>query len=209
MPRFDLHLRRRVSDATAVARAGEVLRSSLSTEPLIRHQLYPARLETLYEIALLRIFVEWEVMLENTFIRYLCGYRSRFGQFAPVNGPYQPTVASAERVVYGTNAYLLWHNPVKIVARSKRFLVTAPHEMVIASNSARLAYVAAIRHRVAHGSADAKRQFDFATTQLAGRRYRGSRPGRFLRDWDSSAAPVKRWLDSIGDEICNLAAQIV
>jgi hypothetical protein len=43
---------------------------------------------------------------------------------------------------------------------------------------------------------------------IAGRRYRGSRAGAFLRDEDSSATPAPRWLEQLGREFQGLAAQI-
>src|SRR5712672_2619521 len=34
------------------------------------------KLELLYELAYLRFFIQWEVFLEQSFLRYLCGYSS-------------------------------------------------------------------------------------------------------------------------------------
>jgi hypothetical protein len=76
------------------------------------------------------------------------------------------------------------------------------------SSAARLAMFAAIRHRVAHGQDDAKQKFNQATMFLCGRRYRGARPGSFLRDWDTSSQPNRRWLEVISLELANLARQI-
>ncbi len=47
------------------------------------------------------------------------------------------------------------------------------------------------------------------TVTLSARTYPGSRPGKFLRDWDTSALPPRRWLDSIVAELTSVAAQIV
>ena len=77
--------------------------------------------------------------------------------------------------------------------------------MVIASNLSRLEQFAAIRHRIAHAQEHARIQFDLATMSLAAKRYKGARPGRFLRDWES---PSRRWLDAIADELKYLSVQI-
>lgn len=208
MPPLEAELRRRVQSASELAQAGELARSELPPGGQAHRALHIARLELLYEMALLRMFVEWEVYLEATFLRYLCGYASKLGAASLVSGQYFPSLALAEAALLGGQSYVLWHDPARIVARSQRFFVNGLHETVIGSHSARLASFVAIRHRIAHGQEDARRKFDMATLQLAGRRYRGSRPGRFLRDWDPSASPARRWLDTIADDLTGLATQI-
>jgi hypothetical protein len=210
MPFLDAELHRRVQDATALANAGELARAELKSGSAAYRELHIARLELLYELALLRMFVQWEVFLEASFLRYLCGYVSRRGSANLRTGVnYALTLSSAELTMLGGQSYVLWHDPNRIVMRAQRFFVNAPHEIVIASQTARLLSFAAIRHRIAHGQNDAKQKFDAATLQLAGRRYRGSRPGRFLRDWDNAATPPRRWLETIAADFIGLAGQIV
>jgi hypothetical protein len=67
---------------------------------------------------------------------------------------------------------------------------------------------AAVRHRIAHGQEDARRKFDLATMNLCGKRYRGSRAGKFLRDWDTSTAVSLRWLESMATGLEGLSSQI-
>jgi hypothetical protein len=105
-------------------------------------------------------------------------------------------------------AVVLWHNPRTVIARARQWLSVCPHEVVIASHQAALENYAAVRHRIVHGQDDAKVKFDSATMALVGRRYRGARPGRFLRDWNTSVIPQVRWLESLGSALSNLAAQI-
>jgi hypothetical protein len=80
---------------------------------------------------------------------------------------------------------------------------------VCQSNLARLEAFAAIRHRIAHGQDDAKTKFDAATMLLAGKRYYGSRPGSFLREFDASLTPSRRWIEIISNELVGLISQIV
>jgi hypothetical protein len=101
--------------------------------------------------------------------------------------------------------YRLWHNPTQIIARCHGFIVNGYHETVVSSNLARLNHFAAIRHRIAHAQSHARAQFDHATMNLAAKRYKGGRPGKFLRDWES---PSRRWLEGIADELKHLANQI-
>lgn len=210
MPQLSGRLRQKIDDAIALARAGEMIRTAAGAGSPAWKQFHIARLELLYELALMRIFIEWELFLEETFFRYLCGYSSTFGVASPVSGTYYASLAAAEAAVLGSRHFVLWANPIAIVSRSRQFFPPSGcrHEIVVASNTARLQDIAAVRHRIVHGQKDARLNFDTATMQLCGKRYQGARPGKFLRDWDSSSTPSKRWLESIGDELCGLASQI-
>jgi hypothetical protein len=176
----------------------------------LRKEWHVSRVEMLYELAYLRLFIEWEAFLEQTLYRYMCGYTSNCHLPAPTSrlGSFCNSVAVAERIILNGQSYVLWHNPTKITARAKLWLSACPHEVVIASHRADLENYAAVRHRIAHGQDDAKVKFDAATMAVVGRRYRGARPGRFLRDWDTSVVPQVRWLESLGRALANLAEQI-
>jgi hypothetical protein len=203
MPALASAFRHSVVDAFELAEAGEIAAlSSASAE-------WPSlRIEQLYELAFLRIFIEWEVFLEQTFVRYLCGYRSIHGQYTPTSGRYCSSISTAEALIFGSNGFALWHNPNRIVSRSQQHLTSCTHEVVISSNISRLENFSAVRHRLAHGQGDAKKKFDIATMALCGRRYPSGRPGRFLRDWDRSVTPNRRWLEAMGLELVGLARQI-
>lgn len=207
MPPCDAVLSRHIDEALELVRAGEVARTA--TLPAVAREFYVSRLELLYEFAFLRMFVAWEVFLEDTFFRYLCGYVSRYGQATLTAGSHFRTLTAAQRAVLQNRDYVLWHNPTRVVQRSASFIRQGRHEIVIASSGARLEAMAAIRHRIAHGHPDAQAKFDGATMALAGKRYRASRPGRFLRDWCAATMPPTRWLRVLGDELRNLAIQVV
>jgi hypothetical protein len=80
---------------------------------------------------------------------------------------------------------------------------------MLASNFTYLVNLANIRHRIVHDQADAKRKFEAATLQIAARTYSSSRPGKFLRDWDTSKAPRQRWLEVTIAALIALTSQIV
>ena len=71
------------------------------------------------------------------------------------------------------------------------------------------AKVVGMRHRIVHDQIDAKNKFDIATLQIAGRTYPASRPGRFLRDWDRSATPPRRWIEVLIADLIQLMHQLV
>jgi hypothetical protein len=193
--------------------AGEI--AHVSGEASLRKAWSVIRLEALYELAFLRIFMAWETCLESVFYRSLCGYASSAGQEQLLAGSYFPTLSAAESAVLGSQNYILWHDPRKVVQRCQKFIksgvVGCPglQETVISSNSARLAYLASTRHRIVHDQLDAKRKFDAASLAIAGRTYASSRPGKFLRDFDTSSSPPRRWLEVTILDLEGLARQIV
>lgn len=209
MPRFDVQLLSQAQDAIDIINAGECVRSHCPYGSVPWAEWHVARLEALYELAYMRLFVHWELFLEASVHRYMCGYASLHGQAMMCGGAYYPTLQSAELAFLSGQQYFLWHNPVRVVNRCKLHITAGRHELVINSNRARLEWFGAIRHRIAHGNADARSKFDSATMNIAGRRYRGSRPGRFLRDWAPGAVLPTRWLKSIADELHSLATQII
>lgn len=197
------------ADATQAldfARGVEIARSALSYEDK-RHCLPISRVEYAYELAYLQAFTAWERFLEDSLLRYLCGHAARHGRETPSSGTYHTNLAAAKTALYGGQQFLLWHNPSKVIQRASNVLIGSRHAAVIASIQTRIAHFAAVRHRIAH--AHGKAEFDAATMALAGKRYSGARPGRFLRDWAPHPASPTRWIDAIVTEFRGLAFQIV
>lgn len=196
-------------EAESLARAGDLVISTRPIETSLRNQWPTHRVELLYEFAFLRMFLEWEKFLEDTFMRYMCGYASTRGACTPATGTnYYGRIGDAEAAMLRGRQFALWHNPNHVVSRSQRFFTNGFHETVISSNLSELEHMASVRHRIVHDQTDAMTNFDAATMNFVGRRYRGSRPGRFLRDWDSSVSPQQRWLVTFGLRLSGLARQI-
>ena len=197
--------------AIGLAEPGEIVRAEAPKDTAAYRELQPPRLEALYEMAYLRVFVEWESFLEASFLCMLRGYESPI--YAPVFAPCrsrQRTLAEARKSLYGDKEYLLWHNPNSTMGRARHWFRDAPpHETVILSSLSRLEWFAAVRHRIVHAPDSRTRQkLDEATIGLAGRRYRGSSAGRFLRSWDAASSPQRRWIQSLSAELISLAKQI-
>lgn len=210
MPRLDLSFSGEADRALGLPRAAELIRVTAGPGSVASRELYPARLESIYELSYLKVFVRWEDFLEASFLRYMCGCLSSQGQATMVGGvPYYPSLVSAQAALLGGQQYLLWHGPQVVLARVRRHVVNGTHETIIAAAQANLSDFAAIRHRIAHGQADARIKFDLATMSLVGRRYPGARAGRFLRDWDTSITPPVRWLESITPRLTALAGSIL
>lgn len=192
----------------SLAEAGEMIYVSSPRNSVAKRELKLSRLEAIYELAYLRIFIEWETFLEESFIRYLCGYHCSSGA-PPLLGAPAGTLADARIIMLGSRDFVSWANMNSVERRCRRFFNYGLHESVLLSNRARLEWFASIRHRIAHASEHARRLFDIATMSLVGRRYRGASPGRFLRDLDSTRTRPQRHLHVIGEELKNLAQQIV
>ena len=167
-----------------------------------------AKLEFAYELAYLRVFTAWEDFLEESFLRYMCGYEARHGQEQLIaGGTYNADLAKARTNLYRSRRYILWHNPGNVISRAQTYFQRSKHEIVLASMQGRIEHYAAIRHRVVHAHAEVN--FDLATMALAGRRFRGSRPGRFLRAAVPHSTTPMRWIDQIVLDFRGLAHQIV
>ncbi len=214
IPRLDLRLSAEAQSALEIVRSGEV--SHRSGEPSVRQQWTISKLESLHELAYLRVFLAWEKFLEDVFYRSMCGYASRAGSETLVTPGYFASLASAEIAILTAldRDYVLWHNPDGVIARCNRFISNAPgcpcrQATVISSNKSHLENLGAVRHRIVHNQTDAKRKFDRATRLIAGRTYSGSSPGRFLRDWNTTISPSRKWLDIFVSQLVGMASQIV
>ncbi len=209
MPPLATSFSRQIVLSQELADAGELARAEAPAHSLTRKALHPGRLEYLYELAFLKMFVSWEVFLEEAFLRYRCGYSSHAGRCTLATGQvFASTIADATRLTYGSAPFVLWHNPDKVIKRCRACFAVSPIDTVLSSHRARVDAFAAVRHRIAHGQADARLKFGSATMLLCGRRYPGARAGRFLRDEPPGAPPNSTWLGAIALELEGLARQI-
>ena len=168
MPPLAKDLASAVTAAIDLAEAGEIVRAGAPKGTVAYRELQPPRLEALYEMAYLRVFVAWESFLEASFLRTLRGYESPI--YAPVFAPCrsrQRTLAEARRSLYGVRDYLLWHNPKLTMRRAQHWFIDSPHETVILSSLTRLEWFAAVRHRIVHAPDDTRQKLDDATLGLA------------------------------------------
>ena len=207
LPSLELQFAADVDCSVELAEAGERIRANSELGSVGRRELPIARVEAIYEIAYLRMFLLWEDFLEQSFLRYICGFASGVG-VANLLNPKFKTIGDAERAVLGARDFVSWANPNHVTKRSENYMVKGPHEVVIASNLARLEAFNSIRNRIAHSSSFARRQFDGAVISLVGHRYAASSAGRFLRDTAVSQPVPERWLSHIGRELKSLALQV-
>lgn len=164
-----------------------------------------------YEAAYLLIFAAWEGFLEDTFLRFLCGYGNTAGSMTLHPGKaFSQDLSYAKTALYNGSPYLLWHNPSQVVRRAQRWFISCPHEIVINAAISDIEDFAAIRHFVAHRSDDCEQKFDAAARRLSGTGVLGRRAGRFLRK--NTVDPVTGiqmpWINRISDDLHRYALQI-
>ena len=205
MPQLAHTLNSRIAHALELVNAGEGVHSQLLPSSPVCRAFHPARLQLLYELAYLRVFITWESFLEQSFLRYLCGYTCGPGPETLLQ-PRCRSVPAAARLVLGSSNFVSWQNTQKILSRCRQFVDRGRHETVIRSHQSRLDSYAAIRNHIAHRSAHSTTEFDRATIALSGHRFRGSSAGLFLRSRDVSS---RRWLVTVAKDLINLSAQIV
>jgi hypothetical protein len=223
MPRFDLALLGHVHTALDFARAGERARSS--GPPAVRRHWTPSRLDAMYELAFVRIFVAWEMCLESIVHRSLCGYASRRGRETIIPQPnftllggYYRTIADAEVAFLEGRDFVIWHNPVRMANLCNRHIQpyspVASHciglqASILDSYTSTLTDYVSIRNRIVHGQRDARNKFDAASRSIARKTYPGSIPGKLLRDRDPTRHPPATYIEIIASDLVSLAGQMV
>lgn len=172
--------------------------------------LYTRRL-FIYEAAYLLAFSAWENLLEQSFFRFLCGCAAGAGVPARFGSWSRPkTIQTANTLILGGRAHLLWHNPGQVISRSKRYFSLGPHEIVLLSALSDIENFAAIRHYVAHRNADTGIKFQAAATSLTGAPVHGGRAGRLLRATTVDAVTGLKvtWFERITADLERYATQI-
>lgn len=208
MPSLATAFRRQVLAALDLVDMSRRLRSDKNIGQTVRSHLTLYRHNLLSELAYLRVFNQWEVCLEEAFLRYLCGYEF-MGKAETCLPTISKNIHAARAAVYGKRPYLLWHNPSHVVTRANlHFAAGSRLALVIGSALSDVENFAAIRHRIAHDHNDAKQKFDAATMSLASRRFPGGRPGAFLNHATTLRGNPATWLERICGELCSLASQL-
>ncbi len=166
-------------------------------------------LQLSYELIFLKAFLLWENFCEDVFTRLVCGFASNGGRepLKPAKH-YEKTLDDARLAILAGRDYQAWHSPGALMNHADRFFDTHTcyFRQVIAANQNALRQYAAVRHRIAHAQDHAIDQFNDATMDLAGRRFPGASPGRFLRSGEG-LAHGRLWLDEICDELVGIAHQ--
>jgi hypothetical protein len=191
----------------AAAAAVEMARLAVPADSVARKALNSTRMHYVYEAAFLKTFAAWETLLEEATLRYMCGYSAVLypNPAFPANITRATSLAQARQRLFGNYPFLLWHDPTRNANRVSGWVQGCPVEVVATTAQQWLEWVAAVRHRIAHRSDDARHKFDNATMGLAGVRIPGASAGRFLR---SEAPSGRRWIVELTGGMKGLAIQV-
>jgi len=210
MPPLDQAFSARVSETLGIVASTEALWLVAPPTSQVRRQLKVNQLEALYESVYLRIFSAWEAFLEDALVRLMAGYVTASYRPIPAAGSHiERTVKGARSTLYGSQSYLLWHDPASVARRAARYLVDSPVEQVVLSQNSRLKIFADIRHHIAHGSDDTHSKFLAASAVLASNSFSG-KAGRLLRGSDmSDPLNQPKWIRVISFELIDIASLIL
>lgn len=175
---------------------------------LVTRQLTPPRVCMVYEAAYLQIFSAWETVLEETFVGFLCGWKTTSWIPTPLGGPSANLQGARQRLLSG-RPYVLWY-PKGTIERAGAHFGLDPsvrHAAVVTSALQELEWWSAIRHRIAHSTSHAQSQFEDATMGLSGRKF--ATPGDFLRSIRRDAYPAETWLARAAWRLGTLSKQMV
>jgi hypothetical protein len=211
MPRLEKRLAADIDKAVDFAKACERMRILNAASGASYQSVHRTKIEDIYELAYLRLFVSWEDFLEASFIRYLCGHCTRRYASARLHGglTYAATLAHAERVMLNGQDYVLWGSTKRALQCVRRTCARSRHEIVIGGTVGELQNYCAIRNRVAHGQPDCIRKFNAAVGALSKGGSYGRRAGNFLRGWDNSVSPPVRWIETIASRLKGIGNAIV
>jgi hypothetical protein len=138
------------------------------------------RVEELAGLALLRINLAWESLLEDTFVRYMCGAVSPSGYKPILLGARRRSIGSATALVLGGSRYVSWSRAATVQRASVHFDSGDPYATALAGARATLEDMATVRNRIAHASDYAAAEFAAVVRRRVGYVPRGMTTGRFL-----------------------------
>jgi len=179
--------------------------------------LTPSERAHLVEMAFIRMFLAWEDFLEESYIRYLRGGKTRRGRKAK---PLVTVISlhRARRLIYGEGRrYADWCEPSRVVERARlHFKDGEPYATPIDSAALHLNRMRVIRNRIAHRSEIAARQFRDLLREFYGSGHRQQSPGAILLASPppaalpaSGGAAQPTLMDLCGSILLGVAAQIV
>jgi len=139
------------------------------------------QVEIITELAFLRIFIAWEIFLEESFIRYLVGAKLPSG-YSPKRFVNPSNMEVAKKIILGERReYIKWNSASEVIARSEIYFKDGePYGNVLQGATTDLDDMNVIRNRITHMSTISKDKFNNFVRRRFGHGIRGMTPGRFL-----------------------------
>lgn len=135
------------------------------------------------EICFLSFMLEWEIFIEDTFSRFLCG-GDRFTRPHPqLTGARFNSIENAKQQLLGKRGYVRWIDPNETTRLATQYFLNGePFSTPYRIASQELDEVRIIRNRIGHSSTSADSIFMTMIRAKYGYTPRGMTPGRFLLD---------------------------
>jgi hypothetical protein len=141
----------------------------------------PRRVEELAGLAMLRALLGWETLVQDSFVRYLCGARTASGYQPVLVGARQRSIATATTMLLHGNNYITWSVNNTLQRANVHFARGGePYATAIGSVRGVLNEMVAVRNRIAHASDHAAAEFAAVVRGRIGFMPTGMTPGRFL-----------------------------
>jgi hypothetical protein len=168
------------------------------------------RVESIAELAMLRMQLGWETFLEDVFLRYMCGARTAAG-FSPILlQPRERTIAGALQTLLGGQLFLNWSIVNTLNRAAVQFDASAPFALSLAAVRTTVVEMNTIRNRIAHSSEFSRNEFRAVVRNHLGYVPRGMSPGRFLLTTiPGSGTPGTRFIEDFGLKLLGAGALIV
>jgi hypothetical protein len=162
------------------------------------------------EMAYFRVYLAWEVFLEETFVLYLMGRQAPAGRRV-YRLAFPPDAEAAKGwVVPEGRPYASWAED-KVAARAERFFKEGrPFATVLRANQNALQEARTIRNAVAHDAPNTQEKFEnIVRLKFGGTLAPKTTVGSFLATTQPGVAPPQSFLELYVSRFENLAAQIV
>jgi len=158
------------------------------------------RVELIAGLSCLRMHMAWEVFLEETFVRYLCGAKPDGGPGPVLLQTACPTIAAARALLLGRQQYVSWRRKETRQRAGKYFDSGYNFTPALLAASDAIETLVAARNAVAHRSASTSRAFHDRVRMRFGYAPRGITPGGFLIRSDP-ANPQRRIIESLAIDL--------
>lgn len=134
------------------------------------------------EYAVLRLFGRWEKFLEDIFIEYMLGGRSRNGRKA-VRYVSPVDKGHAYRMIQNVNLYPDWSDTEKVLINARNFFENGGAFEILKTMKAELTSLKKVRNSIAHISVRAKNDFEKLVQGKVGYLPDGITPAKFLIEY--------------------------
>ena len=205
-----IRLRQALTDLDSQVRSCVSLPNEVATyrRPAARggRALPPHLMQQIAELACLRMCLAWEIFLEETFVRYMCGATSPSG-WGPVRYVTPKHLDHAREIASGGKDYVSWVVAQQVIDRANLYFEKGdPYTSALLPALLDLDDLRAVRNRIAHSSQSAREKFENMLRRRRGYVPRGMGPGRFVLGVLPGGVS---YLEDTGQRLSALASQVV